>query len=289
MTIKHALTLLMLISFPLSGSLATCLNPQEGTEAATIERPGLKENSGIDFSNKHPGVFWAINDEGPTDIFAIGVDGQNLGRFKVNGSKNIDWEDISLARCLHDPNKDCVYIADTGNNDLSREELTIYIVEEPQDPKIDATLNVISSIDFKLPGKYNVEAMAVNDSNGEIYFFSKNEDATTVFILKKDEESASALMILDFGLLPYSIKAKDKIITAADFDANSGSLLLGSNDNAFEVNWSDLGNYKEKMKKIKIPKMRQTEAMAYYLKDSKLYIAATSEGKRQPLYLISCQ
>src|SRR5690606_10690255 len=91
----------------------------------------VAESSGLAASRSHPGVFWTHNDSGDEAfVFAIDSAGRLLGRVRVTGAENHDWEDIALAPCGDDAG-DCLYIADTGNNLGSREEVAIYRVPEP--------------------------------------------------------------------------------------------------------------------------------------------------------------
>lgn len=272
-----------------------CLNPKDGVQVATIDYPKLKENSGIDFSNTHKGIFWTMNDQKGPDIFAIGVDGKNYGKFEIIGANKIDWEDIALAKCSHAPAKDCIYIADSGNNNRTRDDFKVYVVEEPRDYKTGVKLGLVETITFKVNGPFNFEAFVVNESKQEFYLISKNDDlnipkgVTSVFSLQKDKDVASLVATLDFNSLSMTLKGKDKVVTAADFDTASQTLLLGTNNNAFEIKLSDLPDFKNKVRKIKVPKMEQTESIAYYWKDGKVSVVATSEGKNQPLYLIGCE
>ncbi|HXH75604.1 MAG TPA: hypothetical protein VNJ08_11595 [Bacteriovoracaceae bacterium] len=288
MKMTKIMFVLALISFQEANAI--CMDPQDGVEVAKVNL-GIRENSGIDFSNTHQGIYWALNDSGKSNIYAGGIDGASYGKFEITGAPKTDWEDIALAKCFHLPGKDCIYIADTGNNFLKREDFTVYVVEEPSNYKIEGKLNVVQTITFKIKGTHDLEAFAVNETKQEFYFISKTKKASTVFSLAKGESLATVIATLDFDQLTMPIKSKDKIITAADFDNASQTLLIGTNDNAFEIKLSDLAQFKDKVRKIKIPKMDQTEAIAYYWKDGKVSVVATSEGegKTQPLYSISCQ
>ncbi len=272
-----------------------CSEPREGIEVATVDYPKLKENSGIDFSNTHQGIFWTLNDAQAPAVFAIGIDGKNYGRFNLNGVQKVDWEDISLAKCFHNPAKDCIYVADTGNNDRSRSDFKVHVVEEPANYRVDGNLEIAETLTFTVPGKYNFEAMAVNEKKQEIYFISKNDDlhlpkdTSSVFELKRGATAATLMATINFVDYKISLGGKDKIITAADYDVKSKTLLLGTNNNAFEVKLKDLNEFSARAVKIDVPKMQQTEAIAYYYKDGRVHIVATSEGKAQPLYLISCE
>src|SRR5438876_11939284 len=81
----------------------------------------LTESSGLVASRTFPGVFWTHNDRGSIpQLFAISRYGATLGKFKVTGATISDWEDISIDSAGN------LYLADTGDNDLGRNEVQVY-------------------------------------------------------------------------------------------------------------------------------------------------------------------
>lgn len=293
---RKFLSTFCIFAYSTSIAFGLCANPRKGIEVARVSHPDLTENSGIDFSNRHPGIYWSLNDSGnPSEIFAGSIDGKAYGKFTIKDAHNIDWEDISVAKCLHREGKDCIYIGDIGDNFRLREEFRVYVVEEPAEYKTGGTLELVKTITFKVKARPNFEAFMVNESTRELYFISKNDklnfpgDVATIFTLKEGADTTETLGVLDFRTLTIPLKKKDKVITAADFDTASGTLLLGTYDNAFELRLADLGSFKDKVRKIKVPEQVQGEAIAYYWRDGKPNIVTTSEGKNSPLYLIQCQ
>lgn len=108
-----------------AGHAPTCAPP---TRTGTIPKE-LSEASGLAVSRRHPGVLWSHNDSGhPAVLIAIDSTGRQLGRVRVAGARNRDWEDIALGPC---PTGECLYLADTGDNRLRYEVATIYRVPEP--------------------------------------------------------------------------------------------------------------------------------------------------------------
>lgn len=116
-----------------SGAVSVCAQP---TRVGVLP-PELDEASGLAASRRHRGVLWLHNDSGSEpELFAVDSAGTVLGRVRVTGAENDDWEDIALGPC---PAGECIYIADTGDNGEKREFVTIYRVPEP-DPADTATL-----------------------------------------------------------------------------------------------------------------------------------------------------
>ena len=94
----------------------------------------LRESSGLAVSRTQPGVLWSHNDSGdaPT-LYAIDLKGRLLARVAVTDAIARDWEDIAMGTCpWEEPSgRQCLYVADTGNNDRSRDVLTVFVVLEP--------------------------------------------------------------------------------------------------------------------------------------------------------------
>src|SRR5688500_17654320 len=95
-----------------------------------IETADVKESSGLAASKCQPNVLWTHNDAG-SDAFIFGLtpEGKNLGAWKVQNARNIDWEDIESYK---DSSGKCfLLIGDIGDNEQNRPELTIYRIHEP--------------------------------------------------------------------------------------------------------------------------------------------------------------
>lgn len=95
--------------------------------------PELREASGIAVSRTQPGVLWAHNDSGDAAVlYAIDQRGTLLAKVTVADTTAIDWEDMAAGPCPDgDATSHCLYVADTGNNNRSRDILTIYVLDEP--------------------------------------------------------------------------------------------------------------------------------------------------------------
>jgi hypothetical protein len=63
-------------------------------------------------------------------MYATNLAGDDLGRYVVPGARNVDWEDMALAPCPRHP-RDCIYLADTGDNREHRRSVVLYAVPEP--------------------------------------------------------------------------------------------------------------------------------------------------------------
>ena len=98
------------------------------SRVGTLENPKLNEASGLAHSKLDPGILWVINDGGPAVVYAIDHTGRERGRVKIADAKNKDWEDIvsfSVGGTAY------LMIADIGDNDSKRKDVTLYVIEEP--------------------------------------------------------------------------------------------------------------------------------------------------------------
>lgn len=105
-------------------------------EACRIEQrptdlpPVLRESSGLAASRRHAGVLWSHNDSGGEPVVvALRRDGTVLGATRVAGARVRDWEDAALGPCPR--GGDCLYLADTGDNNERRSDAALYRVPEP--------------------------------------------------------------------------------------------------------------------------------------------------------------
>lgn len=132
--------------------------------------PRVNESSGVAASRRQPGILWTLNDSGDDAwIYATDTLGRPHGALEVDGASNRDWEAIALGPC---GNRDCLYIADTGDNNRDHRSAVIYRVPEPALPA-RATTEPAQALEFRYPkGRWDVEAMFV-DSTGATYLITK--------------------------------------------------------------------------------------------------------------------
>jgi hypothetical protein len=131
----------------------------------------IKEASGMVASAIHAGTFYVHNDAGNGPrLFALGSDGGSRGSFDVAGASSEDWEDIARGPC---PAGSCLFIADIGDNNSDRSQVTIYRVPEPADLGAGATA-AVDVISFHYPdGSHNAETLLVHPETGVVTIVTK--------------------------------------------------------------------------------------------------------------------
>lgn len=171
--------------------------------------PELREASGLSLSRTQPGVVWAHNDSGNAPVlYAIDLKGKLLAKVAVTNATATDWEDISSGSCPSGmgEGRPCLYIADTGNNNQSRDILTIFVVAEPSITGADLTqpMSVTAqSFRYRYPKLHeDTEAIAVLP-NGDVTIVTKGRTPTISFFgfMKADVDRAVA---------------RDEVLTAVD-------------------------------------------------------------------------
>ena len=132
----------------------------------------LDESSGVAASRRQPGVLWTLNDSGnEASIFATDTLGRDHGAFEVIGAENRDWEAVALGPCGA---RDCLYIADTGDNWQNLRTGRFYRVPEPGIPARKPQTRAAEVLEFRYPsGPRDVEAAFVG-GDGSLYLITKS-------------------------------------------------------------------------------------------------------------------
>jgi endonuclease/exonuclease/phosphatase family metal-dependent hydrolase len=146
-------------------------DPSPSPLVGILENRSIDEASGLVRSQIDPGVLWVINDDGPAVLHAIDSTGKQLGRVKVSGADNRDWEDLASFSLQGVP---YLLIADIGDNDGKRKDVRIYVVEEP-DPG-QSKVKIAWRIEFSYPdGRKDAEAVAVDEENERVLILTKRD------------------------------------------------------------------------------------------------------------------
>jgi len=141
-----------------------------------LEAKKLDEASGIQAGNN--GVFFLHNDGG-SFIFAIDATGRDLGRMKIKGAKNKDWEDITRVIGEDGP---ILVIADTGDNYHGRKKVRLFFVKEPAGDEFENDLRPIHRLDIRYEdGPRDVEAVAYDPASDMILFLSKSDQPPRLY------------------------------------------------------------------------------------------------------------
>jgi hypothetical protein len=140
----------------------------------TVQNDQLIEASGVVASRQHDGVLWSHNDSGGrAGVFAVDLDGSDLGFFELSSVDAVDIEDIAIADGV-------IYLADVGDNKRARDTVTIHRFAEPDPRAIDGATQPVAPgrpITVRYPdGPTDAEAFLVDPQRGELVILGKNLD-----------------------------------------------------------------------------------------------------------------
>lgn len=190
---------------------------QPPTEAGSLGERLLVESSGLTTSLRDPEVLWLHNDSGDqARLYAVGTDGRALARLNLPGVQARDLEDIDVAPCPHQPGP-CLWVADTGDNDQEREEVTLYAVPEPalslEDAPLELSAQDIAALPLRYPGgPVDVEALMLSPQGDQAWLLEK-------------VDGARARLFLYQG--PFSVGATRQVQEVATFDAPGAPIRRG--------------------------------------------------------------
>ena len=234
------------------------------------ELAGVPESSGLALTGQ-PGTFYTFGDDGnPPIIFQVDDTGKLLQTIRLPSAVNHDWESLSR------DNRGHYFIADAGNNNSDRRNLTLYRFR-PDAP------DQVSSINFSYPDQkdfpphkkarnFDCEASVWYD--GQIYLFTKD---------RGQHETSKVYTVPDRpGTYVADLVAKLAIsgqVTDASLSPNGRRLLLMGKEEMFLLEGANLpailknGN---QAKRISLQDAGQTEGVVF-TNDNTLYIS-TEQG-----------
>ncbi len=139
-------------------------------DGALMRVAELPEASGLAASRHVPGRLWSHNDSGEPVLYALDARGAVTGRVTVSGAKVDDWEAVAVGAC---PSGSCVYVADIGDNNASRRQITIYRVPESDGSNGATSASEVFHATYP-DGPHDAEALLVSP-DGRLFVVTKGE------------------------------------------------------------------------------------------------------------------
>ncbi|HEX4948558.1 MAG TPA: hypothetical protein VFZ34_17925 [Blastocatellia bacterium] len=263
---------------------------EEAVQVGKISEKSLSEISGLTASRLARNLFWIHNDSGDkARIYAINATGKLLEKFDVEGAKNRDWEDIASGPGAD--GKPALYIADTGDNERTRTEYTVYRVREPLLGGNKKSTEPAEAFPFNYPdGKHDCEAIFVDPTNGQIYFVTKTlKEDCALYRYPLPLRANQTVTLEKVGGQKIKNVAQLRMVTGASLAPDGSRVVIRTYFGAFE--WlRPKGKvlsavFDSEPAVLKIPLMGQSEAIAYSA-DSKS-ILLTSEKLPAPIYQLT--
>lgn len=272
-----------------------CSNSLNLTKTGTLKDDAFTEVSGITASRSKPGDYWVHNDSGDTArIFSIRRDGTRVGTFNLTGANAIDWEDIDTGPGPV-AGKNYLYIADTGDNDLKRNAVTIYRVAEPN-PEANgatATISGVETLRLTYPdGPHNVEAVFIDQVTGEIYAIEKSDEhSATIYKAPAKLADNSSTQFTRVSSVAYKVNGKYQKVTGADMAPDNSAIVIRTYERVIAYNHQNANLVTDLSagNACLVPAYSESHAEAVAFQADSSGLVTTSEGKKQPIYSIDAR
>jgi len=229
---------------PASGAENVCARFGAATVAGHVKNAKLTEISGLVASRRHAGVYWTHNDSGgKPEVFALTLDGADLGSYAFPSATATDWEDIAIGSKAGATGS-YIYAADIGDNaaelpfdglGTAREKVTIYRAPEPVlAPKAPGLpLTGVERFDLVYPaGREDAEAVLVDPVTGDLVIVTKSPIGQSRILVAPAAAmvNGATITMQDFGTIQIIPPVKISTfpgtwLTGADISAD-GSLIL---------------------------------------------------------------
>ncbi len=231
----------------------------EDTVAFTIQDSRIAESSGLaaDPTNE---LYWTVNDSGDSGrAYGLTADG------KVSGTLNFRVDPVDIEAVA--VSADRLYLADIGDNNAERREVTVYYFD---DPKADGATVTYHSWDFRYPDEAHDAETLLVDATGRLYIVTKGSKGT-VYAAPEEPSAVKVNKLTKVGTVPGLVT--DGVFLPGD--QQIALLTYGS------VEVVDAKTYK-KVATATIPKQKQAESLSLSLDSQSLLVG--SEGKNSKVY-----
>ena len=194
---------------------------------------GLVETSGIAASRNNPGVLWAENDSGNSNVvFAIDSQGRNLGNYALPG--NTDNEDIGFGPGPV-ANVSYLYVTDIGDNNANRSSIAIYQVPEPtvyfwqtNNPASNRAMKGMRTITLTYPdGAHNAEAEFIDPVTGDWFVLTKASTSRIYTAPKALLDVTNNITLMFVRTLNFNVPS------GADISPSGNEILVRQEDFAY--------------------------------------------------------
>ena len=260
----------------------------------TIRSPEITESSGIAASGCQKNIFWVHNDSGDDAyIYAMNAAGDDLGTWKLQGARNIDWEDIASAK---DKSGKCfIYVGEIGDNEKKRAEHAVYRIREPEvsgstrrsnrkDPFFTENAEVLK---FSYPDhNQDAETLMIQPMTGDIYVITKRVNGPAGVYRIKPEFDRDAVQTAEKVAEIAVPSIPNGFLTGGDISPDGRRVIICDYNNAYELvlaegaeNFDDI--WKQRPEMVEVGPRAVGEAVCYSVDGTSVF--ATSERRSSPV------
>ncbi|MFT4974274.1 MAG: hypothetical protein ACI8S6_000156 [Myxococcota bacterium] len=261
----------------IASATAACTTYGPPRRVGRVGDPTLIEISGIAVSQQHPGTLWLHEDSGrPAVLTATDETGATNATITLLNAENRDWEDLALGPC---GDRTCLFVADIGDNAVSRSSITIYRLPEPDPTAGDQAIAPERFTATYPDGPHNAEALVVTP-DGLPLIVTKGQEAA-LYAFPTLEEGPVELVRVGTVDATRGLAGFFDLVTAADLSADGALLAVRTYGRIWLY---PRGGDGTERRAVRSRWERQGEALA--LGSGGLW--HVSEGRRPALYRLAC-
>jgi hypothetical protein len=254
----------------------------------------LAEQSGLAASTRHEGVLWAHNDSGNSfRVFALEASGKVLATVTLTGLEpkdgaRMDLEDIALGPCAPGEPRECLYLADIGDNFERRPQVRIFRFPEPE--VADATV-AVETLAFSYPDKpHDAESLVIEPGTGRLAVITKERDSLGEVFVLEGLAPGTVTKATHLGTL-QTPGGEDWRTTAAALHPSGQRLLLRTYTRVWEVRAPGASRLEELVRgqvaEVPGPSQAQSESITW-LPGGRSFVLG-SEFAGQFVYRVDCR
>ena len=189
----------------------------------------MPEASGLAISKVNSSAIWSHNDSGNHNrIYLLDKHtGAILAIYQINGTRNVDWEDIEVGPGPKD-GVSYVYLSDTGDNHLDRSNYVIYRFPEPkysagEHGQLVEYTQPVDTIRIAYPKEdphHNVESLLLDPVYKDLYLVSKFGVYSKLFVVPFPQSTSDTNHVELVGTFPF------RMATAADVSSDGSEIFI---------------------------------------------------------------
>jgi hypothetical protein len=212
-----------------------------GRQTGKIEDKSVSEASGLVASRQNPGVLWTHNDSGgDARLFALSIEGRDLGTYSLKKAKASDWEDIALGPGP-ESGKWYLYVADIGANNEPRDEVVVYRVVEPEvKPDQKAKKRKLKHVDelrlyYPDGESHDAETLMIDPVTSHLYLVTKALGGNSrVFRARAPLSESEKTPLERVASVRFTPGVSDSgLATAGDIAADGSAILVRTYSRAY--------------------------------------------------------
>jgi hypothetical protein len=275
----------------------TCPEFAPGRIVGRVVSLSLLEASGLAASRHNAGVLWTHNDSGnEARLFALALDGRQLGAYRLVGAACVDWEDVAVGPGPVE-GASYLYVADVGTNVTPRDVVVVDRVLEPavkpDQASVQADLAESETFQLSYPDAqpHDAEALMVDPLTGDLYIVEKTFDARPNVYRARAPLWAGRMRLEHIMTLELEKNAGrgGGLVTAGDISAAGDAIVIKTYINGYLWLRPPGTSVVEALRKppcrVPLAKEPQGEAIAFSA-DGNGYFTL-SEGLEQPIYFFA--